>query len=358
MKNIDKLPNKLAGRNPDGVWSNNWAPNFTLRNILALKPDIVHMHLIGAGAFPIRDFPHLGLPIVWTLHDMMAFTGGCHYSGGCLGFRKACGECPKLGSGSLDDLSHKNWLRKKRAWERVDLTIVCPSNWMADVCRQSTLMAGQDIRVIHNGIDLEVFRPRDKALAREALGLSQDKYLVVFGAGVIMAPNKGLHHLLDALRVFSAQPKKREWELVVFGAGPSGDQPGSIPMRNLGIIRDDQKLALLYSAADVFCAPSLEENLATTAIESLASGTPVVSFRIGGFPDIVDHLRCGYLATPFEVESLVDGLQYVYSRDEDGLGLRAAARKRAEDLFDGSMIASRHLALYNSLTLNQPTLIS
>ncbi len=349
MKNIDKLPNKLRGQRPASSWSNNWAPNFTVQHVMELNPDIVNLHFIGAGTFPIRDFPRLNCPIVWTLHDMAAFTGGCHYSGGCERFREKCGFCPVLTSESANDLSRRNWDRKESAWKDLDLAIVCPSEWLALEARRSSLMTHQRVQVIHNGIDLTRFRPVDKDVARRTLGLPVDRFLIAFGAASLSDSRKGLALLWEALRGFESQVAKDRWELVVFGSGAWNSPDSSVPVRNLGDISDDEKLALVYSAADVFCAPSREENLANTALESLACGTPVLAFRIGGFPDIIDHRRCGYLASPFEIGSLADGLQYMYSRSETGEGFREASRKRAEELYDERIAASRYLELYRSL---------
>lgn len=352
MRNIDKLPNKLHRHRLMSVWSNNWAPNLTLRNVNALSPDILHLHFIGAGAFPVRDFEHVKCPIVWTLHDMMAFTGGCHYAGTCERFLEKCGSCPDLKSHSDDDLSRTNWMRKKSAWANVKITVVSPSTWLASEARRSSLMTNQDVRVIPYGIDLKCFSPQDKAESRKALGLSDDRFVIAFGAANLTDPRKGLDLLWLALQKFSRRVGEGKCELLVFGAGRWTVPQTSIPIRNVGMIEDDRKLAHLYAAADVFCAPSREENLANTALESLGSGTPILAFRIGGFPDIVDHRRTGYLANPFETESLVDGLEFLYSSSAEDL--RNACRVRAEHLFDGQTNARRYIELYNSLIATTP----
>jgi glycosyltransferase involved in cell wall biosynthesis len=350
MKNIDKLPNKFYRCRKTAGWSNNWAPNQTLRDVLGLKPDLVHMHYVGAGAFPIRAFPRLGSPIVWTLHDMMAFTGGCHYVGDCVRFRERCGKCPVLNSGSIRDLSNANWKRKQTSWKGLKMTLICPSNWMAEQSRQSALVKDKSTVVIPNGIDIRCFSPRDRKLARAALRLPANKFLIAFGAGALSDPRKGLRELQQAVTILEARVGKGHCEMIVFGSGVWDGPPFSVPIHNFGLVNNDQKLAQIYGSANVFCAPSREENLATTALEALACGAPVVSFKIGGFPDIIDHLGCGFLATPFDLESLADGLHFVFSRDAEGDSLRVAARTQAERHFDGRVIAARHLELYESLT--------
>jgi glycosyltransferase involved in cell wall biosynthesis len=349
MMNIDKLPNKWHRSHVTASWSNNWAPNRTLRRVSELKPGIVHLHFIGAGTFPIKDFQLVQCPIVWTIHDMLAFTGGCHYTGGCERFLERCGSCPTLSSSSEDDLSRTNWMRKKDAWANVEFTLVSPSNWLADEARRSSIMADHKVMVIPYGIDLGCFNPMDRLEARKTLGLSSDKFVIAFGAASLTDPRKGLDLLWDALQNFNERAGKGNCELLVFGAG-GWNPPGSwIPVRNVGMIDDDRKLALLYSAADVFCAPSREENLANTALESLGCGTPVLAFKIGGFPDIIDHRRTGYLAEPFDVASLADGLEFLYSSHVEGKDFRAACRDRAERLYDGKINANRYIELYNTL---------
>lgn len=349
MANIDKLPNKWHRSRVTEVWSNNWAPNRTLRRVSELKPDVVHLHFIGAGTFPIDDFKLVRCPIVWTLHDMLAFTGGCHYTGGCERFMEKCGRCPTLGSSLEDDLSRTNWTRRKNAWTNVEFTLVSPSRWLAAEARRSSLMADQKIMVIPYGIDLRCFSPMDQREARKSLSLSNDKFVIAFGAASLTAPRKGLDLFLEALRHFNERVNKGNCELLVFGAGDWNPAGSSIPIRNVGKIDDDRKLALLYSAADVLCAPSREENLANMALESLACGTPVLAFRIGGFPDIIDHRRTGYLAEPFEVTSLADGLGFLYSSQVTGENFRASCRERAEHLYDGRINANCYVELYNTL---------
>ena len=350
MRNIDKLPNKWRGSPVTASWSNNWAPNFTLQRVSELKPDIVHFHFIGAGTFPVRDFKSVPCPIVWTLHDMWAFTGGCHYTGGCVGFSKKCGRCPTLRSSTEDDLSRTNWSRKSKEWEHVKLTLVSPSNWLADQARQSSLMELQKVMVIPYGIDLKRFSPKDRIKARQTFDVSNDKFVIAFGAARLTDARKGLDLLWAAIRRFNATIATGNCELLVFGGGDWNPSDSPIPIRNVGMIEDDQKLALLYSAANVFCAPSREENLANTALESLGCGTPVMAFRIGGFPDIIDHRRTGYLAEPFEVDGLVDGLEFLYSRYLAGEDFIANCRDRAERLYDGRINANQYIELYKALS--------
>uniref|UniRef100_UPI001C206A5F glycosyltransferase n=1 Tax=Acidobacterium sp. S8 TaxID=1641854 RepID=UPI001C206A5F len=248
------------------------------------------------------------------------------------------------------DLSRTNWTRKKNAWSSVEFTLVSPSNWLADEARRSSLMADQNVMVIPNGIDLNCFIPLDRQDARKTVGPSNDKFVIAFGAASPMDARKGLDLLWEALQGFNKRIGEGNCELLVFGSGSWNPPGSSIPIRNVGMIDDDRKLALLYSAANAFCAPSREENLANMALESLGCGTPVLAFNIGGFPDIIDHRRTGYLANPFDVKSLTDGLEFLYSSHLAGEDGRAACRERAERLYNGRTNANRYIDLYNILS--------
>lgn len=210
-------------------------------------------------------------------------------------------------------------------------------------------MEFEKVMVIPYGIDLKRFSPRDKIEARQTFGVSNDKFVIAFGAARLTDSRKGLDLLWAAIQRFNARIGAGNCELLVFGGGEWNPADSQIPIRNVGMIEDDQKLALLYSAANVFCAPSREENLANTALESLGCGTPVMAFRVGGFPDIIDHRRTGYLAEPFDVDGLVAGLEFLYSRYLAGESYIANCRDRAERLYDGSINANQYIELYKTL---------
>lgn len=138
----------------------------------------------------------LDLPLVWTCHDMWAFTGGCHYSGNCDRYTKSCGSCPQLHSGTDRDLSRWVWQRKHQAWKELNLTIVTPSKWLAECARNSSLCQGLRIEVIPNGLDTQIYKPINKQQARNILGLPLDAQIILFGAiGATSAPRKGFQLL-------------------------------------------------------------------------------------------------------------------------------------------------------------------
>jgi glycosyltransferase involved in cell wall biosynthesis len=289
--------------------------------------------------------------MVWTLHDMWPFTGGCHYDDGCGQFKDRCGKCPKLTSDREYDLSRWVWARKNKHWNAVPLTIVSPSNWLADSAKRSSLFKNKTITVIPNGVDTTIYKPIEKRSARRILGLPETGRFILFGAMNSTSDfRKGFHLLLPALRALADADLSMNTELLVFG-GTIADNAidCGFPVRSLGFFQDDVSLALLYSAADVFVAPSLQENLANTVMEAMACGTPCVAFRVGGMPDMIDHMGTGYLCEPHSVEDLTYGIRWVLEGEERMHHLSGCSRDRAASKFNLESISLQYKSVYNAL---------
>ena len=331
-------------------WSLNWFPYAVARTLNALDFDIVHLHWVGGGFVPIQAVANFRHPVVWTLHDSWAFTGGCHLPGACLGYQDSCGSCPQLGSRFEHDLSRFIWSQKNNCWRNTEITVVTPSRWLADCARKSSLFSKYPIHVIPNGLDLAVYKLTDKTYARSILKLPLDVKLILFGAvNSTIDRNKGFHLLLSALQQLSVQLTS-EAALVVLGATSSSQDPDmGLPTYYLGHLSDDISLALAYSAADVFVAPSLQENLPYTVMEALACGTPSVAFQIGGIPDLIEHQRNGYLAKSYDVGDLANGIEWVLQDEDRRQSLSQQARKKIEVEFDIKIVSKRYKSLYEQL---------
>jgi glycosyltransferase involved in cell wall biosynthesis len=312
------------------------------------RASLVHLHWVVHGFLSVEYLAKIKRPIVWTLHDSWAFTGGCHLPAGCARYEAACGACPQLGSRRDADLTRLNWRRKRRAWRDLDLAVVTPSRWLAERARASSLFAGTPVRVVPNGIDTRVFKPLDKGFCRDALGLPQDRHLILFGAfGAVTDANKGFDLFAAALARLPNEIGGKPWTLVVFGAHrPPARLPPEIDSRFLGTIADDVALALLYSAADVMVVPSRQENLPNTVMEAMACGTPAVAFRTGGIPDLIDQQDNGYLAEPFETPDLARGIAWCLSREAEP-GRRA--RAKVEQRFAIEVVARQYVDIYREL---------
>ncbi|MGB3312380.1 MAG: glycosyltransferase family 4 protein [Nodosilinea sp.] len=348
---VDGRPLKRYPQRDRTMFSPQWFPDSVVGRVQALNPDIVHLHWACNGFLQVESLAKFKKPIVWTLHDMWAFTGGCHYTKGCDGYTKSCGSCPQLGSTSAKDLSHNVWQRKAKAWRTLQLTVVTPSHWMAQCARASSLFSQSRIETIANGIDSERYRPIEKSVAREALNLPKDKRLVLFGAGSTTGDQrKGFHHLLAALQRLKPMEWQNRLELVIFGES-AGNDALPIPYKThyLGRLNDDTSIALAYAAADVFLAPSIQDNLPNTVVESLMCGTPCVAFRIGGMIDMIDHEHSGYLAEPFDIDDLSQGIVWTLESDLRRAKLSQHARVQALNKFDVFKQAKKYHFAYESL---------
>lgn len=333
-------------------WSLNWAPYPVGPYLKNGSPDILHLHWIGGGFIPINVLGRVDQPILWTLHDEWAFTGGCHYAYDCIRFMEHCGACPQLQSTDPHDISRRTWERKFQAFQRLNITIAAPSRWIAERARSSGLFRNCRIEVIPNGIDTAVYKPVDQAFARNVLNLPQDKKLILFGA---LSSTSDKRKGYELLRSAIAELAKSEWatraEVVMFGASTFAAERAdfALPMHVLGVLQDDVTLALAYAASDVFVAPSLQDNLPNTVMEALTCGTPTVAFMVGGMSDLITHQVDGYLAQPYDAHDLAHAMTWIL---EDGARRKAFAREardRAVARFDDAHIATRYATLYQDL---------
>lgn len=308
------------------------------------RAQLVHLHWLASSLLRIEDLARLKVPVVWTLHDTWAFTGGCHYTGECGGFRNECGRCPQLGSNRDNDLSRAIWRRKHDAYSNINLTVVAPSRWLAEVARQSSLFAGRRIEVIPNGLDTNVYRPLDKAAAKAFLGIDPAHPVLLFGAQWLTDRRKGGDLLAAALAQIEFP-----CTLLTFGEGQLSlsDNP-NLTVRALGSLHDDVSLAVMYSAADVFLCPSREDNLPNTVAESMACGTPCAAFDVNGLPDMITHRVDGWLARSFDPTDLAAGIRWLISHPNSA-AMRHAAREKALAEYSLDVMSARYSALYAEL---------
>ena len=329
-----------------GYWSLNRFSWPIARAINGFQADIVHLHWLGDNFLPIQQWAEIKAPIVWTLHDMWAFTGGCHSADDCRRYQADCGHCPQLLHPAADDISARVSRRKQRAWADMPMTIVCPSQWLANCARQSRILKDKQIEVIANGIDARQFKPLDKNSARQAFNLPTDKQLILFGAlGGADDPRKGFVYLRDALRNL---PEKSDVEVVVFGAEPAKKtELHGMPCHQMGYLSDSASMCLLYSACDVFALPALQENLPNTLMESLACGTACVAFDNGGVGDLIQHKHNGWLARLKDSADLARGIQWALAQSLSPQDISQQTLER----FDLGRVSAQHIQLYQSLAI-------
>lgn len=351
---LDTLPLSFYPHRIRKQWSLNLLPSPKLVPAISMfKPDIVNLHWVGGGFLPISQLRHFNVPIVWSLYDMWPFTGGCHYDDSCGRFVNSCGNCPQLNS-RRSDISSLIVAMKKKYWQDISMTIVSPSTWLAGEAQRSTLFGNLRVEVIPHGTDLNLFKQVDKDFAKDILGLSKHRRYVLFGSmGGRSDSRKGYQFLEPALKRLSQMPDFKDLSLLVFGSNePSVPPKLGLPVHYIGRLYDDVSLAILYSAADVTVAPSIQEAFGMTASESMACGTPVVAFGSSGPLDVIDHKVNGYLATPYEMKDLANGITWVLDNSRSK-SLGNAARKKCVDKFDLGVVAEHYSRLYEELVYNQ-----
>jgi glycosyltransferase involved in cell wall biosynthesis len=331
-----------------------WGKNISKRELLR-SADLIHIHWINHAFLrpsDIQKLAELNKPLVWTFHDSNSFTGGCHVRYSCDHYHEECGNCPVLRNSHPNDLSHRIWKKKNRAYGDIPFTIIAPSRWMAESVAKSKLLHDKRTINIPNTLNTEIFKPLDKSESRKMLGLSPEKFILLSGfMPSRMDLHKGTFYLIEALEIFAREhnTELENIELVIFGNRDSISVPHfPVNTKFLGTISSEERLAMCYSAADVFMAPSLEDNLPYTVMESLACGTPVVAFTTGGIPDMVEHTANGYLAEYRSSADLAAGINWVFTHPEKD-SLRLNSRKLMIDNFSPVEVAKRHVELYHSL---------
>lgn len=333
------------------LFSPSFSPSLNIvKKINEINPDIVHLHWIHAGMLKIEDLLKIKAPIIWSLHDMWAFTGGCHYSGSCKKYEKQCGKCPVLQSNHERDLSRKIHIRKEKIFSKVNITVVGLSKWIETCAKSSSLFKNKKVINLPNPINSNIFRKINKQLARNLYNLPNEKKFILFGAMSATSDiRKGFNELKEALKHL----KTSDVEILVYGSSkPEYSQNLGFPTHYLGQLYDDVSLTALYNAADVMIVPSLEENLSNVIMESLSCATPVVGFDIGGNSDLIDHKKNGYLAKPFNIEDLANGINWVIT-NENYEELSNNSREKILQEFDSKVVAQQYITLYSEIVNNQ-----
>jgi glycosyltransferase involved in cell wall biosynthesis len=304
------------------------------------EADIIHLHWINQGGLSLHNIEQsqaLGKPIVWTMHDMWPFTGICHHANECTQYRTKCLSCPK----NANILARKIFDKKQSIWQH--LTFIGCSKWISSLAEKSRLTGNSQVFSIPNPIDTTLLKPIAKAQAKQQLGLDPNVKYILFGAVNSIAPAKGVEYLLRADQLLTT--KKIQY-LVLGKNGKSIIEKLTHEGVDLGYISDDSLKNIIYSAADVFVTPSLEENLPNMIMEAMACGTPCVGFNIGGIPEMIDHKQNGYVAQYKDALDFARGINWVLSSQED---LGTAARTKVTNVYAESVVANQYIQLYQSL---------
>lgn len=374
QKLMEKIRPLLCGffllpyaKRKNDIFSPNPPSNKTLiKSIKAMRPDVIHLHWINNGFFDIADLKKFNIPILWSLHDANPYTGGCHViPNECNHFKNHCQKCPMLGSNFKYDLSYFVFRKKSKVYPKLNLTINALSKWIGECAKKSALLKEAKILNLPNPINTKIYQPIDKNIAKKILAINSSQKIIAFGAiNALDIERKGYPELKKALKLLK---NKQEVKLIIFGASGQKKIDGKttnegttdegrtdvemiegIETMYLGHLNDDISLKIAYSAADVFITPSLAENLSNVIMESLACGTPVIGFDIGGNSDMIEHKTNGYLAKDYQ--DLADGIEWILNLDESAYkGLCDNARKKVTQHFDANIIALQYIQAYKEI---------
>ena len=320
-----------------------------IKNLKQIKPDIVHIHNIHGYYlnYPMF-FKYLRkskIKVVWTLHDCWSFTGHCSYFDliKCEQWKTGCYSCPlkkEYPKSILFDNSKRNYRLKKELFTSINdkLTLVPVSNWLEDIVEQS-FFEKTNIKVIHNGIDLDIFKPHfDKRILNK---YEIPKKKILLGVASPWSERKGLFDFIKLSNLLSS-------EYVIILVGLTKEQIKTLPSKIFGFERTQnvQELAELYSSADIFLNLTYEDNYPTVNLESIACGTPVITYKTGGSPEAVSA-AIGRVVEQGNFEELIEA---IYSfEDLDKEELKKQCRQYAEDNFDKNKCFNQYIDLYNNI---------
>jgi len=317
------------------------------------QADIINLHWTNNSFISINNLGSLmklKKPIVWHLHDLWAFTGGCHHPGNCPNFEISCGNCPILKNSGSTDLSARIWKRKSEIYANADITIVTPSEWLANIARRSSLFKNITIQNIPNPIDKNIFMPIEKNKAKQQLGLDVQKNYILFGAVNTGNKRKGFDYFKEALKIFQQNySSPNEIELLALGK-VDNNLFSQLPYKinSFGTVNNTDKIIQIYNAASVFVTPSLEENLPNMIMEAMSCGTATIGFNTGGIPEMIEHKKNGFVAEYKSAKSLSEGINWVLNFLEPML-LSALTREKVLNNYSNEIVAKKYNLLFKEL---------
>ena len=293
------------------------------------EADIIHLHWINQGMISLSCLKKMikdGKKIVWTLHDEWPYLGICHYRGDCQ--ETECKNCPLLPG----NIARKHYLCKQEIYKNSDITFVGCSQWITNRAKQA--MPKAKVVHINNCVPHNIFQSIDQQEARKRLNLPLDKKILLFCSHNINDGRKGYSYLLHAIEQLRNNSQfsilNSQLQAVCIGKGGR-------------YISSPEEMALMYSAADVFVIPSLQDNLPNTIAEAMSCGTPCVGFNVGGIPEMIEHQVNGYVAKYKDVADLTEGIQYVLTHD-----MREAALHKAASAYGETHVAQKYINVYES----------
>lgn len=338
------------------------------KEIKSFRPDIIHLHWIyGGGYIPLSMLFRLSnqYPLIWTFHDMHAFTGGCTNSLDCYRWLDKCGSCPQWRGGiyesSMPPLMHDTtsllWRLKKYVYKKSQFSIIGPSRWITDLARQSPLLKEKRIYHLFNGLDTDQWKPMDKRASKIALGIDPEKKVLLFVGKpdkVFAYPGRRfmLTQIIESLRC-REENFSHKYVLLLVGEGAQDFIIDGCEIVAVGSVGSPSMLRICYNSADLLLDPTQFDNLPSVIQEALACGIPVIASNVGGIPDLVFHKKNGYIAGPNAVTEFVDGILGLLSSDSIYDRFSYHARQYAVENYSSAVIIEKLLEIYQETIANK-----
>ncbi len=318
---------------------------------LVMEADIIHLHWVQNSFLSLKNLNKLiklNKKIVWTLHDMWAFTGGCHYNEGCRKFEVGCNDCPQLRNLPIKDFSTSIFNLKNQLFINSNFTVNALSSWIGNESKKSPFFKNKNIVNIKNCIDTKIFKNYNQELVRKELNISIDKQIILFVSMNIDDERKGYQYLNESLQILIKQKNINQNNIELLAIGRSfSEHQMPFNLTTISRIEDQTLMAKYYSAADVLVVPSIQDNLPNTIAEALCCGTPVVAFNIGGIPDMLNHTKNGYIAIEKNSYDLAKGIEFILAGK---LGQsKIEIIETAFQTYNFNTISKAHIQLYETL---------
>ena len=332
LSNANKLQEQLDAVNKDHLYLHIPLSNYTniANHPLIDWADIIHLHWVTGFVDYPTFFKKVNKPIVWTLHDKYPAVGLQHYSSE---FFPIPNELK-----TLDDYCKR--IKRESLLKAKNLNIVAISEMMLDICRNSEVLTGFPVTLIHNGIDPNSFEIHDRIQSRKELGLVLDATIFLFSGYNIHDSNKGLNRVIEAMEGCDIPNKM----LVCIGLSNMPVPDASFPIILAGLLVSEAKISKYYSAADFFLQASYEETFSQTPLEAMSCGTPVISFPVSGAQDLINEEN-GVICDDFTIDALANGIKLAMTRGYSSDKIREDVINR----FSYAKIAKQYIELYKSV---------